>query len=198
MENSTDSASRSPVTPYGRAYPPRFALRPAAYGVGLRLRRGTPAGFPRLRRLPLRQSCWPTARRPTRARHAAPVLTPPPAPSSSTVPTERPQKRFSREKRLAEAVPHINRQRGRKARRLNARGKADSQAAELASIAIPDEEGPEPHPGRTGAPRSAQEARNRARVGDRCRRPRKTPPRPAQGQISTPTRSRPGWPWPGA
>lgn len=62
MENSTDSANRNAVAPYGRAYPPRFALRPAAYGVGLRLRRGTPAGFPRLRRLPLRLSCWPTAR----------------------------------------------------------------------------------------------------------------------------------------
>ena len=57
MENSTDSANRTAPTPYGRAYPPRFALRPVAYGAGLRLRRGTPAGFPRLRRLPLRQSC---------------------------------------------------------------------------------------------------------------------------------------------
>jgi len=69
------------------------------------------------------------------------------------------KKRFSREKRLAEAVPHIDRQRGRKDHRLNAKGKADSQAAELASIAIPDEEGPKPHPGRAGAPRKPETGR---------------------------------------
>ena len=74
------------------------------------------------------------------------------------------KKRFSREKRLAEAVPHINRQRGRKAHRLNAKGKADSQAAELASIAIPDEEGPEPYPGRAGAPRRRETGESRDRV----------------------------------
>ena len=69
------------------------------------------------------------------------------------------KKRFSREKRLAEAVPHIDRQRGRKDHRLNAKGKADSQATELASIAIPDEEGPEPYPGRAGAPRKPETGR---------------------------------------
>lgn len=62
MENSTDSAKRTTATPCGRAYPPRFALRPVAYGAGLRLRRGTPTGFPRLRRLPLRSNGWPSAR----------------------------------------------------------------------------------------------------------------------------------------
>ena len=62
MENSTGSAERTAATPYGRAYPPRFALRPVAYGAGLRLRRGTPTGFPRLRRLPLRSNGWPSAR----------------------------------------------------------------------------------------------------------------------------------------
>ena len=53
-------------------------------------------------------------------------------------------------------MPHIERQRERKGRRLNAKGKADSQATELASIAIPDEEGPEPHPGRAGAPKKPE------------------------------------------
>ena len=68
MENSTGSANRTTATPYGRAYPPRFALRPAAYGVGLRLRRGTPAGFPRFAAPPpgnragLRPGCLPKAR----------------------------------------------------------------------------------------------------------------------------------------
>lgn len=62
MENSTGSAKRTAATPYGRAYPPRFALRPVAYGAGLRLRRGTPTGFPRLCRLPLRSNGWPSAR----------------------------------------------------------------------------------------------------------------------------------------
>lgn len=62
MENSTGSAKLTAATPYGRAYPPRFALRPVAFGAGLRLRRGTPTGFPRLRRLPLRSNGWPTAR----------------------------------------------------------------------------------------------------------------------------------------
>ena len=47
---------------------------------------------------------------------------------------------------------------------MNAKGKADSQATELASIAIPDEEGPEPHPGRAGAPRKPETSEGRGRV----------------------------------
>lgn len=73
------------------------------------------------------------------------------------------QKRFSREKQ-AGRPPALNSNTcaGWKAARLNAKRKASSQAAELASIAISDEAGP----GITARPRrNAQEARNRARVG---------------------------------
>lgn len=49
--------------------------------------------------------------------------------------------------------------RGRKGRKLNAKRRAGSQAAELASIAISDEAGPEPRPGRAGAPRRPETGR---------------------------------------
>lgn len=152
--------NRTAQAPYGRTCPPvaplpsprRFASACAFGGAPLR---GSPgfAGSPSGNRAGLRPGRLP------KARHAAPVAAPPPAPTSSTVPAERPQKRFSREKRLAEARAHIERQRGRKGRKLNAKRRAGSQAAELASIAISDEAGPEPRPGRAGAPRRPETGR---------------------------------------
>jgi len=78
---------------YGRAYPPvaslpsprRFA---SACAFGVAPLRGSPgfAGSPSGNRAGLRPDCLP------RARHAAPVATPPPAPSSGAVHAERPQK----------------------------------------------------------------------------------------------------------
>ncbi len=154
MENSTDSANRNAVAPYGRAYPP--GLRPSApsptapaCAFGGAPLRGSPgfAGSPSGYRAGLRPGGLP--RRGTPRRWQLHRLHPHPAPC----PLKGRKKRFSREKRLAEAVPHIERQRGRKGRRLNAKRRASSQAAELASIVIPDEAGPEPRPSRAGAPR---------------------------------------------
>ena len=46
MENSTGSAKRTAATPYGRAYPPRFALRPVAYRRRPAPAAGHPYGVP--------------------------------------------------------------------------------------------------------------------------------------------------------
>ena len=68
---------------------------------------------------------------------------------------------------------------------MNAKGKGQRPGA--ASIAIPDEEGPEPHPGRAGAPRKPKTGEGRGRV----------PPTPENAAtartrpISIPTHSRP-------
>ncbi|KCW98170.1 hypothetical protein DK27_14560 [Xanthomonas arboricola pv. pruni] len=46
VENSTDSAKRTAATPCGRAYPPRFALRPVAYRRRPAPSAGHPYGVP--------------------------------------------------------------------------------------------------------------------------------------------------------
>ena len=186
------------------------ALRPVAYGTGLRLRRGTPPGFPRLRRLPLPLSClayrpglayqergkprrWSLHRLRT---HRAPRQLDSPGKAGLA------GKAVCR----GRAQPHPPAQAGRsQVERQEKGGQQPGPPSWPASphptmtagkrgsrIVISSEAGPRRTT--TKPPRSVQEARNRARPGRGGGPPRKTPLRAFQCRISTVTRSRPGWP----
>lgn len=181
MENSTDNANRTAQAPYGRACLPVASLpSPRRFASAYRGHR------------PLKNG-WPAARQPTKARQAAPAPAPPSAHTSSTAPAKRPPKagwqgkaacrgRGPHRTAVLTGRPQVERQEER-------RRPGERQASTVSS-------GEAGHRTATRPRRNAQEARNQTRAGDRCRQPRETPPRPAQGRISPPSRSRPGWPRP--
>jgi len=205
---------RTTKAPYGRACPPvaslpsprRLRRRPApsaGHPCGVPPLRGSPSG----NRAGLRPDCLPGAAT------AAPVPAPPPAPSSSAAAARRSRKAGlagkavcqgraqPRPPALAER-PQVERQEGRAATPTRPTSWPASPLPTMtaAKRGSPIVRNDDAGPGQGTAPklsRSAQDARNRARAGERAGQPRKTPLRASYAVFRRRRASPAGrWPWP--